>query len=180
MHVNQFFGGCGLFSFGDFAPFSFAFETAKFWTVDYSPWGSKNRIDSKFFASRSGYEMLMHQVLWALGRGIPLSPSICMYILSVCFIPFIFLTLLSLPLSSLLSLPLSSLPPSLSLSSLSLLSLPLSLFSPSLSLCLTGNRNGLLVPNTTTDQVTHIITIFITIIIIITIVIVLLGVAAFT
>ena len=178
MHVNQFFGGCGLFSFGDFAPFSFAFETAKFWTVDYSPWGSKNRIDSKFFASRSGYEMLMHQVLWALGRGIPLSPSICMYILSVCLFP----SFPHPPLPpSLFPLPPSLFSPSLSLpSSLSLLSLPLSLFSPSLSLCLTGNRNGLLVPNTTTDQVTHIITIFITIIIIITIVIVLLGVAAFT
>ena len=35
------FGERGLLSFRDFAPFSFAFKTAKFLfrTMDYSPWG---------------------------------------------------------------------------------------------------------------------------------------------
>ena len=43
------FGGRGFSGFGDFAPFSFAFKTAKtsLQTMDYSPWGSKNRIGSK-------------------------------------------------------------------------------------------------------------------------------------
>ena len=43
------FGGRGLFCFGDFAPFLFALKTAKIslQTMDYSPWGSKNRIYSK-------------------------------------------------------------------------------------------------------------------------------------
>ena len=43
------FGGRGFSSFGDFAHFSFAFKTAKIslQTMDYSPWGSKNRIGSK-------------------------------------------------------------------------------------------------------------------------------------
>ena len=43
------FGGRGVSGFGDFAPFSFAFKTAKIslQTMDYSPWGSKNRIGSK-------------------------------------------------------------------------------------------------------------------------------------
>ena len=43
------FGGRGISGFGDFAPFSFAFKTAKIslQTMDYSPWGSKNRIGSK-------------------------------------------------------------------------------------------------------------------------------------
>ena len=47
------FGGCGFFGFGDFAPFSFAFKMAKIslQTMDYSPWGSKNRIGSKIHAS---------------------------------------------------------------------------------------------------------------------------------
>ena len=40
------FGGCGLFSFGDFTPFRLPSKTAKtsLPTMDYSPWGSKNRI----------------------------------------------------------------------------------------------------------------------------------------
>ena len=43
------FGGRGISGFGDFAPFSFASKTAKIslQTMDYSPWGSKNRIGSK-------------------------------------------------------------------------------------------------------------------------------------
>ena len=43
------FGGRDFSGFGDFAPFSFAFKTAKssLRTMDYSPWGSKNRIGSK-------------------------------------------------------------------------------------------------------------------------------------
>ena len=43
------FGGRGIFGFGDFAPFLFAIKTAKIslQTMDYSPWGSKNRIGSK-------------------------------------------------------------------------------------------------------------------------------------
>ena len=43
------FSVCGLFGFGDFARFSFAFKTVKIslWTKGYSPWGSKNRIRSK-------------------------------------------------------------------------------------------------------------------------------------
>ena len=43
------FSVCGLFGFGDFAPFSFAFKTVKISlrTMGYSPWGSKNRIRSK-------------------------------------------------------------------------------------------------------------------------------------
>ena len=47
MQIN--FGGHGFSGFGDIAPFSFAFKTAKisFRTMDYSPWGSKNRIGSK-------------------------------------------------------------------------------------------------------------------------------------
>ena len=41
------FGGCGLSSFGDFAPFHLPSKTAKFpfRTMDYSPWSSKNLID---------------------------------------------------------------------------------------------------------------------------------------
>ena len=40
------FGGGGFYSFGDFATFSFALKMAKISlsTMDYSPWGSKNRI----------------------------------------------------------------------------------------------------------------------------------------
>ena len=47
MHTN--FGGRGIFSFGDFAPFCLPSKTAKFpfQTMDYSPWGSENRISSK-------------------------------------------------------------------------------------------------------------------------------------
>ena len=43
------FGGRDLSGFGDFAHFLFAFKTAKISlpTMDYSPWGSKNRIGSK-------------------------------------------------------------------------------------------------------------------------------------
>ena len=43
------FGGHAVFGFGDIAPFSFPSRTAKIslWTMDYSPWGSKNRIGSK-------------------------------------------------------------------------------------------------------------------------------------
>ena len=43
------FSVCGLFGFGDFAPFSFAFKKVKISlrTMGYSPWGSKNRICSK-------------------------------------------------------------------------------------------------------------------------------------
>ena len=43
------FGGRDLSGFGVMAPFSFGFKTAKFSlrTMDYSPWGSKNRIGSK-------------------------------------------------------------------------------------------------------------------------------------
>ena len=48
------FGGCGHFSFGDFACLSFAFKTAKFslWTMDYSPWGQKIELVQKNYASR--------------------------------------------------------------------------------------------------------------------------------
>ena len=40
----------GIFNFGDFTPFSWPSKTAKFpfRTMDYSPWGSKNRIGSKY------------------------------------------------------------------------------------------------------------------------------------
>ena len=40
------FGGHVFFGFGDFAPFLFAFKMTKIslQTMDYSPWGSKNRI----------------------------------------------------------------------------------------------------------------------------------------
>ena len=43
------FGGHDVFGFGDIAPFSLPSRTAKIslWTMDYSPWGSKNRIGSK-------------------------------------------------------------------------------------------------------------------------------------
>ena len=43
------FSVCGLFGFGDFAPFSFAFKTVKISlrTMGYRPCGSKNRISSK-------------------------------------------------------------------------------------------------------------------------------------
>ena len=43
------FGGQCFFGFGDFAPFSFNCKTTKIslLTMDYSPWGSKNRINSK-------------------------------------------------------------------------------------------------------------------------------------
>ena len=43
------FGGHDISGFGDFAPFSNAFKTAKISlrTMDYSPWGSKNGIGSK-------------------------------------------------------------------------------------------------------------------------------------
>ena len=43
------FGGRGFSGFGVMAPFSFPFKMAKIslLTMDYSPWGSKNRIDSK-------------------------------------------------------------------------------------------------------------------------------------
>ena len=43
------FGECDLSGFGDFVHFSFVFKTAKISlpTMDYSPWGSKNRISSK-------------------------------------------------------------------------------------------------------------------------------------
>ena len=49
VYTSTKFCGCGLFSFGNFAPFSFAFKTAKISlrAMDYSPWGSKNRIGSK-------------------------------------------------------------------------------------------------------------------------------------
>ena len=48
------FGGHDISGFGDFAPFSNTFKTAKISlrTMDYSPWGSKNRIGSKILASR--------------------------------------------------------------------------------------------------------------------------------
>ena len=48
------FNGHGLFAFRDLAPFCLPEETAKIFlqTIDYSPWGSKNRISSKFQASR--------------------------------------------------------------------------------------------------------------------------------
>ena len=44
------FGGHGPFSFGDSAPFCFPSKTAKIslQTMGYSPWGSKNRIGSKY------------------------------------------------------------------------------------------------------------------------------------
>ena len=43
------FGGCSLSGFGDFATFLLLSKMAKFpfQTIDYSPWGSKNRIGSK-------------------------------------------------------------------------------------------------------------------------------------
>ena len=43
------FGGHGLSSFGDFAPFHLPSKTAKisFQLMDYSPWGSENGISSK-------------------------------------------------------------------------------------------------------------------------------------
>ena len=48
-HMQTNFGKHGLSGLGDFAPFSFAFKMAKIslQTMDYSPWGSKNRIGSK-------------------------------------------------------------------------------------------------------------------------------------
>ena len=49
------FGVCGLFGFGDFAPFLFAFKMAKFFlqTMDYnSPWGQKIESAQKIHASR--------------------------------------------------------------------------------------------------------------------------------
>ena len=48
------FGVCGLFSFGDFAPFLFAFRMDKFFlqTMDYSPWGQKIESAQKIHASR--------------------------------------------------------------------------------------------------------------------------------
>ena len=49
------FVGHGLSGFGDFNTFCFSLKSAKFpfRTMDYSPWGSKNRISSKIFhASR--------------------------------------------------------------------------------------------------------------------------------
>ena len=48
-HGNQFWWAWHLFGFGDFAPFSNTFKTAKIslQTMDYSPWGSKNGIGSK-------------------------------------------------------------------------------------------------------------------------------------
>ena len=48
MQIN--FGGRGFFGFGDFGSLLFVFKTAKIslWTMDYSPWGSKNGIGSKF------------------------------------------------------------------------------------------------------------------------------------
>ena len=47
MQIN--FGGHGVFGFGDIAPFSLPSRMAKISlrTMDYSPWGSKNRIGSK-------------------------------------------------------------------------------------------------------------------------------------
>ena len=49
--IETKFGGQCFFGFGDFAPFSFNYKTAKIslLTIDYSPWGSKNRINSKKF-----------------------------------------------------------------------------------------------------------------------------------
>ena len=43
------FGQHGFSSFGDFSPFCFPSNLAKFpfRTIDYSPWGSENRIGSK-------------------------------------------------------------------------------------------------------------------------------------
>ena len=43
------FGGSGFSSFGDIVPFMLAFKTTRIslQTMDYSPWGSKNRIGSK-------------------------------------------------------------------------------------------------------------------------------------
>ena len=43
------FGERGFYSFGDFGTFSFAFKMAKIslLTMDYSPWGTENRIGSK-------------------------------------------------------------------------------------------------------------------------------------
>ena len=48
-YMETNFGGHDIFGFGDFAPFSNTFKTAKIslQTMDYSPWGSKNRIASK-------------------------------------------------------------------------------------------------------------------------------------
>ena len=48
------FGGHGLFGFGDFAHFSFAFEKVKisFRTMGYSPWGQKIESAQKTHASR--------------------------------------------------------------------------------------------------------------------------------
>ena len=48
------FGGRGPSGFGDFAPFSFAFKTAKIslQTMDYSPWGQKIESAQKIHASR--------------------------------------------------------------------------------------------------------------------------------
>ena len=173
MHANQFLVGVASLVSEILPSFYLPSKQPNFpfgpWTIVHG--GQKIESAQNFYASRGGYEMLIHQVLWALGRGIP-PFSLYMYVHSVClFIPFI--SSLSFPSLCLLSLPISSLPPSLSL--------PLSLLSLSLSLSLTGNRNGLLVPNTTTDQVTHNYHItLIIIIIIIIIIIMLLGVAAFT
>ena len=43
------FGGCDLSGFGDIATFMLPSKQPKFSlpTMDYSPWGSKNRIGSK-------------------------------------------------------------------------------------------------------------------------------------
>ena len=48
------FGGCGLFGFGDFTPFSLPSNLAKFPfpTMGYSPWGSKIELVQKIHASR--------------------------------------------------------------------------------------------------------------------------------
>ena len=45
--IENKFGGRSLSGFRVMAPFSLAFKMAKtsFWTMDYSPWSSKNLID---------------------------------------------------------------------------------------------------------------------------------------
>ena len=45
-YMETNFGGRSLSSFGDFAPFCFPSKIAKIslQSMDYSPWGSKNRI----------------------------------------------------------------------------------------------------------------------------------------
>ena len=42
------FGGHGFSGFEDFATFQTCMAKIPFWTMDYSPWGSKNRIGSQF------------------------------------------------------------------------------------------------------------------------------------